>query len=381
MVDGFEERPPFRFPHHELTVWLAHGRAFDSHAGGYQVLPLTRIPYSEMKSYAETTGCDLMATYSNKVNSGADISAARFTDEPGGGIANPLLGTLGCWLEVVFKDGSTKVVALTNWHVVRSAFHEYDRLGFRPIPAGTQLPPATPVRPSTAAPATDAAPPQPHIPSLIPRRSPDIQHPARNRHNLRVTYAQNTINNQMPLTSGDSYDEMQKRLDRWVSFFDDGKHHLGRQNLDWALIETTTAGTGEPEAGPSKKPPSTPRKNTGKGKGKAPLLITPSTSRTDGLAGTPKTGDVIPHIDSVPVNPRTVRSSSNMHGIGAPRRIRPMLDPAKHNPRLTTPCRSVFVKDQTDLALRPGEVFDEAGSFWVGVAVDGHWLCRLCWGR
>lgn len=67
--------------------------------------------------------------YSDKVNLGADISAGYYLERNDGKFRSPLIGTMGCFLEIkTVSLHEWTPVALTNYHVVRPAITGYQLL-------------------------------------------------------------------------------------------------------------------------------------------------------------------------------------------------------------------------------------------------------------
>lgn len=76
----------------------------------------------------------LDAPYDNRVNAGADLSAARYCPVQGNSERpeNPTVGTLGCYIEVRLRgESGWTTFALTNYHVIRPVFEDFQRRGYQ----------------------------------------------------------------------------------------------------------------------------------------------------------------------------------------------------------------------------------------------------------
>ncbi|KZZ93827.1 hypothetical protein AAL_05543 [Moelleriella libera RCEF 2490] len=66
-----------------------------------------------------------LAEYSDKVAIGADICASVFTQRDDGTKRNPVMGTLGCFVEIQIGQEPWRTMSLTNYHVVRSGIEGF----------------------------------------------------------------------------------------------------------------------------------------------------------------------------------------------------------------------------------------------------------------
>lgn len=200
--------------HHTPYGWSLHmehaisaSQAFDLHALSKDLSDL--FPFIITDPYEE------------KVNLGANISAGNYVFSVDGKKYNPIVGTMGCYVEVQF-NGVWHLFGLTNYHVIRSAIPGFKR-------------------------TVDAFEPEKDTPlykadhhGFVPGTfdSQAIDSPSRTYHNATISRLQDDI----PLPK----DEIQQRL----AFFDNGKNILGhlwagsgfgRRTseaglCDWALI-------------------------------------------------------------------------------------------------------------------------------------------------
>jgi len=182
--------------------------------------------------------------YQTAVVPGADIGASRYiTRDEDQSQVSPLVGTLGCYLEIQREGvpGWTSL-ALTNYHVVRSALSGY-RLG-----ASTASPRSVLKAPIINSPLWRADR-KGFGPSGIESRAL-MEHPARAKHNFAVDSLQRAIAHHGP-SSADL--QLCDKLAEKLAFFDQGKHLFGQVwagsgwkrrtaangRLDWALIKPT----------------------------------------------------------------------------------------------------------------------------------------------
>ncbi|KAM7189986.1 hypothetical protein V8F20_009920 [Naviculisporaceae sp. PSN 640] len=187
--------------------------------------------------------------YETKVNLGNDMSVSS-TPPPGSerlyqktiddaAEMHPLVGTVGCWLEIktkAFPDGVK--VALTSYRVVRPAYE-----GFKLDVDATGKFRITPPAQGTELWLADKHGVVPSESNNAPKVK--VESPAGKNHNREVVVKQDWIN--FPAYKEKAVTEQE--LARLVEFFENGKHELGtvycasgynrRLNnhlLDWALI-------------------------------------------------------------------------------------------------------------------------------------------------
>lgn len=176
--------------------------------------------------------------YPTAVVPGADVGASRYIsrDEDQSQVVSPLVGTLGCYLEIQRQGvpGWTRL-ALTNYHVVRPALSGY-RLG-----SSTKAP--IPNSPLWRADRKGFGPRGIESRALM-------EHPARAKHDFAVNSLQRAIARQSPSAPDH---QLRDKLAEKLAFFDQGKHLFGQVwagsgwkrrttangRLDWALIKPT----------------------------------------------------------------------------------------------------------------------------------------------
>ena len=61
----------------------------------------------------------LKTPYSTTVKAEDDISAGRYICRSDGKLSNPMVGTLGCWVEILVKDRGWRKMGLTCYHIIR----------------------------------------------------------------------------------------------------------------------------------------------------------------------------------------------------------------------------------------------------------------------
>jgi len=211
--------------------------------------------------------------YKKGVGLGGDISASTYLTRDDQMRCNPILGTLGCYIEVKTRSSSEWVrLGLTNYHVIRPCLEGYELTaasGTEPFshegitaPGGgtidssfTASAIADPVRESQLWRADMSG----FTPKTVPESLP-LESPARIKHNYTVHDDASIIQEEsmMPLSAitsdadqTEKMAEMRASLKAKIAFFDLGKHVFGRlsygsgfnrrssrnQRLDWALID------------------------------------------------------------------------------------------------------------------------------------------------
>jgi hypothetical protein len=180
-----------------------------------------------------------MNPYSISPNAGADIGAGRYLQRQDGKLSSPMLGTLGCWLDVNVKGEGWKTVALTNYHIVRPALDGFT-LG-EPIQGSALW--------NADADANGL------LPSDVKHRSCKMEHPARARHNFTVETTERAFQPGYAFQDpSPTRDEYRRILDEQIAFFDGDRQYLGQvwlasgflrrtatsnSRLDWALVMPT----------------------------------------------------------------------------------------------------------------------------------------------
>ncbi|KAK1761920.1 hypothetical protein QBC33DRAFT_614651 [Phialemonium atrogriseum] len=237
-----------------------------------QNLPFQPLEPTEGAVPAKDTGLD--RDYQRQVNLGDDIGMALYVIRKDGKRCNGGCGTLGCYLEIKTKSdqGSWKKVALTNYHVVRSAIP-----GFSLKPKNTvQALPGTSavIDQAVAITAIDV----PIISSELSESDKrgfflstatnftPVESPSRRNHNFNIHQLQKRID---VLTKNADARGLQavaaatapltQNLASKVSFFNSGRQHLGtlfagsgftrrtseNHRLDWALIDVVPGRQGD----------------------------------------------------------------------------------------------------------------------------------------
>ncbi|GAB1312080.1 hypothetical protein MFIFM68171_02290 [Madurella fahalii] len=177
--------------------------------------------------------------YQTRVNLGADIGASNYLTGSDGNLFSPLVGTLGCWLEVKtprYPEGVT--LALTNFHVVRPA---YDGFQVFVNDKGVSR---------IGGPKKDSQLWNVDGKGISPdANAPMIEHPSRIKHNHGVYNRERFI--ERFGVSSPSGARAKEQLDDMVAFFDNGRHVFGtvfcasgykrrtanNGRLDWALVK------------------------------------------------------------------------------------------------------------------------------------------------
>ncbi|KAK0715993.1 hypothetical protein B0H67DRAFT_554408 [Lasiosphaeris hirsuta] len=174
--------------------------------------------------------------YQTKVNLGDDIGACNYIKADDGNDFSPLIGTLGCWLEIKTASRPDGVkVALTNYHVVRPAYAGFklrvDAAGQAHIGVPEKDSELWKVDENGATPRTTA---------------PRLEHPTRSKHNHGIHRKKTMVERYINQLQAKAQDD----LDGMVAFFDKGENVLGtvycasgykrrtpnNGRLDWALI-------------------------------------------------------------------------------------------------------------------------------------------------
>lgn len=200
--------------------------------------PLVRSRRSRAEIEAKQKAFRLLPDfpYQTRVNLGVDISASNYLKGSDGNDFSPLLGTLGCWLEIKTKKYPNGVkVALTNYHVIRQAYDGFQLL----VDSKGESRIGEPKEDSQLWKLDENG-------IFTESTAPEIEHPTRLKHNFGV-YERETIIETIP---GQPREQAQKELDDIVAFFDNGHHIFGRVfcasgytrrtdhhgRMDWALV-------------------------------------------------------------------------------------------------------------------------------------------------
>ncbi|KAK7403238.1 hypothetical protein QQX98_011010 [Neonectria punicea] len=188
--------------------------------------------------------------YTQIVNMGADISAARYVVRDDQERRNPSLGTLGCYVEIKTSSKPTWTqYALTNHHVVRPCFD-----GFSLIKGKNGSVPDVPVKGTTLFKTGLHGMPPSKQDSAV-----DLESPSRLKHNFTINRLNLRLGQRNPTPSAERLAGFQEQKDRKTAFFDRGDNVLGRlwvssgfgrrtpanSRLDWALIAVNATRQGQ----------------------------------------------------------------------------------------------------------------------------------------
>ena len=185
--------------------------------------------------------------YQMKVNLGSDIGACTHlkADDDDNNEYSPLVGTLGCWLEIKTKGHPEGIkVALTSYSVIRPA---YAGFRLRIDAAGEAHPATTPEKDTELWNADENGIAITTASGRQAEAAATLEHPARSKHNNGVWEKSAHIEH----TTGNLQARLQNELDGRLAFFDKDSHVLGtvfcasgrkrrapstNGRLDWALI-------------------------------------------------------------------------------------------------------------------------------------------------
>jgi hypothetical protein len=230
---AFEEIERYikQFDYAQLRLHLEHNTVEDF---PFPLVPSQRSE-EDRKERLELNNLLPKVPYKTAVDLGDDIGASNYVTATDGRMRSPLIGTLGCWLEIRsdnFPDWTK--VALTNYHILRPGYSGF-RLGITGDDA------------VVLAPAASSTLLKGDMEGVGWRRSaPRVEHPTRVKHNYGVQSAQGIIG-RFP---GEPTRKMQDDLDQAVAFFDENKQALGsvycasgfakrtknNGRLDWGLV-------------------------------------------------------------------------------------------------------------------------------------------------
>lgn len=204
-IQEYIDHTPYGWSLH-MEHRVSDNQAFDLHA-------LSKKPTELLRFF-------LGEPYEDNVNLGASISVSSYVPADDGKKYNPMVGTLGCYVELQV-DGKWQLFGLTNYHVIRAAIPGFKRTIDALVPERD-----TPLY---------KADHEGFFPGTFGSQA--VESPSRTYHNATISMLQD---------SPDSTDEMQQKLE----FFDNGRQILGhlwagsgfgrrteRSGLcDWALV-------------------------------------------------------------------------------------------------------------------------------------------------
>ncbi|EAQ90498.1 hypothetical protein CHGG_02433 [Chaetomium globosum CBS 148.51] len=187
---------------------------------------------------------------SHKTVSGDDIGAGCYIRRADGKLANPPIGTLGCWVEINVKDHGWMKMALTNYHIVRHSLEGYTmNVKKVQVQVGTPLvhrgDMSDLVKGSELWTADHDG-----LKTKGTSKRQKMEHPTRLKRNFTVETLQRKIRS-LERGGNPVPDDFRGELNDAVSFFDRGMQYFGsvffasgflnrtRSNgrLDWALIK------------------------------------------------------------------------------------------------------------------------------------------------
>jgi len=225
-----------QYPGHALQAHIEHNVVFQY---AFQLLSPSTVDPTEINTRLKRFNFPRdYSKYDTKVAPGVDIGAATYITRKDGQLVNPLVGSMGCYLQYQTRnDPNWKTVALTNYHVIRPA-----------IP-GFQL--ASENKKSVMAAPADGSPLlKADQRGTFPRKTQNctpMEHPTRPRHNANISVLRLAVAKCGP----DRSIALDRELETKTAFFDDGRHlfanvlagsgYLRRSctdgRLDWALLE------------------------------------------------------------------------------------------------------------------------------------------------
>lgn len=227
----------FRF---DLHVHLEHNIL--EHLA-FKLLPPNDLTAAERDARVRHYNYEIGCPYRTAVRLGDDISAGCYIQRPDGKESNPLVGTLGCWIEVNVQGRGWTKMGLTNYHVVRPCLQGYT-LSMNKSSAGN-VTLGNPQKDSELWLADREG-----FGTVGTARRHQLEHPARAKHNFTLQGIKNRIryleerNKPVP-------DELITELNDMIAHFDTDQQFFGRPcfgsgymkrtktngRLDWAMIK------------------------------------------------------------------------------------------------------------------------------------------------
>ncbi|KAK3364776.1 hypothetical protein B0T24DRAFT_537214 [Lasiosphaeria ovina] len=183
------------------------------------------------------------------VYAGDDICAGRYIRRSDGKLSNPLVGTLGCWVEILVKDGGWRKMGLTCYHVVRPCLEGYtletkqDKNDHEQWVSRSHH--GKPVQDSDLWVADRKG-----LGTEGMARRVRVEHPARAKHNFTVEEKQSAVQHYQSQGASAKALKCTALLDESIAFFDRDEQFFGQvcfasgyirrtktnARLDWALI-------------------------------------------------------------------------------------------------------------------------------------------------
>ncbi|KAK3363706.1 hypothetical protein B0T25DRAFT_528316 [Lasiosphaeria hispida] len=238
-----------------LHVHLEHGLV------GHNVFNILPVSLSgpEIAERKKDFNYRLKTPYKTGVMLGDDISAGRYISRSDDRQqCNPMVGTLGCWLQVNVTGKGWVKMALTNYHVIRPCLDGYTMLSRQvELAPASDVPEGTPggmaIRSAAGKPILDSDLWNADRFGLsvdgFHRDTLRVEHPSHAKHNFTVRELQDKI------THKEEYnypcDDVKAELNDILAFFDSGREYLGHVvsasgylsrtdsngRLDWALVQ------------------------------------------------------------------------------------------------------------------------------------------------
>ncbi|KAK3349158.1 hypothetical protein B0T25DRAFT_591639 [Lasiosphaeria hispida] len=181
--------------------------------------------------------------YSKTVNAGDDVGAHRYIKREDGKLLSPMVGTLGCWIEIKIKDRGWKKVGLTCYHVIRPCLDGF-RMRVEEVEKHGKLVLRKPKKDSDLW-AAD-------IHGLKTEGSGGrlVEHPTRAKHNFTIEDRRERVERLESTGYPNDALDVKAGLDEAIAFFDGDNQlfgqvifasgYMGRTRangrLDWALI-------------------------------------------------------------------------------------------------------------------------------------------------
>jgi len=228
-----------------LRVHLEHN-VFHHHAFQLLKSDLTKM---ERDTREDDFNYTLKNPYSTTVKAGDDISAGRYIRRSDGKLSNPIVGTLGCWVEILVKDRGWRKMGLTCYHVVRPCLNGYT-MGTKKVKTDNEQ---WVFRGDMGNPVQDSdlwAADYEGFGTEGTARRARVEHPARIKHNFMVEKWQASIQHYQSQGASAKALETTALLDQSIAFFDRDEQFFGKvcfasgytrrtktgARLDWALI-------------------------------------------------------------------------------------------------------------------------------------------------
>lgn len=239
----------------ELLVHVEHN---ENSTYAFEVLP-PNLDIKDMIRGRDARKTVIEGDYQDRVDLGADISAARYIKRIDGRTMSSLLGTLGCYIEIqTKKKPAWTKYALSNHHVIRPCF---DGFGYNVVVSKTGK-----LSTEVGNPLPKSVLAEMDLKGVRPNSNPDVEmeHPSRLKHNATLSYihaicgSSSLPNSPQTIRDIKRAAKLKERADK-LAFFDEGKNVLGNvfassgfkrrskanSRLDWALVSVHPDRQGE----------------------------------------------------------------------------------------------------------------------------------------